>query len=193
VLPSAYTNENPFSTHEIEFHLQKTNPRKSGKRISIKQPMETTHPATMATLNDVAVLVFNPYPNPPEASIPKETPCRIYYLNDKQSSLFIKKQNKQGKYVESIQHYLDPKSLKTATGVANLKGVKGVWVDEDPTTRAFPHHLISYNRPYQQTWGNQPLYGNVFIILSKKAWEALPEDKRLDDLAVLELTLQPTA
>jgi len=143
-------------------------------------------------MNDIAVIVYNPSPNPPEADIPKETPCRLYYLSPKQSELFIKKQNKQGKYVESVKRYLDPNSIKTATGIANLKGVSDIWVDEDPTTRAFPHHLISYGKDYQRTWGNSPLYGNVFVCLSKKAWEALPEDKRLDDLAVLELTLQPT-
>ena len=120
------------------------------------------------------------------------TPCRIFYLSPKQTTLFIQKQNKDGHYVESVKRYLDARSLKTTTGIAKLAGIADVWVDDDPTTRAFPHHLLTYNEDYQRMWGNSPLYGNVFVCLTKKGWEALPEEKRIkDDLSVLRLTLQP--
>jgi hypothetical protein len=148
--------------------------------------------AELSTREDAVVLTFNPYPNPPEATIPSnaDTPSRIYCLSDKQSDLFLKTINQRGQYIESIKRHLDPTSLKTAVGVKTLVGISDVWVDEDPTTRDFPHHLISYNSAYQRTWGNSPLYGNVFVVFSKKAWEALPEEKRLTDEQVKELTLQ---
>lgn len=145
------------------------------------------------THNDIVVLRF-PTPAIP-ADIPSnaDTPSRIYCLSDKQSELFIKTINKRGQYIESVKRYLDPTSLKTAVGVSDLKGIKDVWMDEDPSTRDFPHRLISFNKDYQRLWGDQPLYGNVFVIFSKKAYEALPAEKKLTDDQVKELTLQSTA
>ena len=116
----------------------------------------------------------------------------IYFLTNKQSEAFIKRQNKDGHYVESVKRYLDPKSLKEATGLETLTGIKDVWVDDDPATRSFPHHLIAYNEAYTRQWGIQPLYGNVFVIVSDKVWNSLPAEKRKTDDEVKTLSLQPT-
>jgi hypothetical protein len=116
---------------------------------------------------------------------------QIYFLNAKQADIFIKEQNQKGCYVESVKRYLDPKSLKAATGLTSMTGISDVWADDEPNTREHPHHLISYNAEYQAHWGDQPLYGNIFVIVSKKVWDALPADKRKTDDEVKTLTLQP--
>lgn len=152
-----------FHTLPSTFHIQKT---------KADYTNETHSPNTMDT---------------------SSTPARVYCLSPKQSELFITTINKRRQYVEPVKRHLDPESLKSAVGVSTLVGIKDVWVDEDPMTRGFPHHLISYNAPYQREWGNSPLYGNVFVILSKKAWEGLPAEKRLTDDQVKELTLQPVS
>ena len=120
------------------------------------------------------------------------TNSSIYFLSPKQETLFFQTQNSQHHYLESVKRYLDPKSVKEATGLTSMVGVKDILVDDDPTTRQFPHHLMLYNDAYRRTWGNQPLYGNVFVVLSKTAWNNLPPSKQLTDDQVRALTLQPT-
>jgi len=121
-----------------------------------------------------------------KAMTPKSS---VFFLAPKQFPLFVETQNAQHKYVESIKRHLDPKSIKAATGLTSLVGVSHVLVDED--TRSFPHRLMRFNDAYRSTWGDQPLYGNVFVVLSKTAWNNLPEDKKLTDDDVRALTLQP--
>lgn len=113
----------------------------------------------------------------------------IFFLSSKQSDLFIKATIKRKQYVEGIKRHLDSDSIKSATGLTTLVGLSDVWVDEEPD-RTAPHHLISYNESYQRIWGDAPLYGNVLIILSQKAWDALPAEKRLTDARVAELNLK---
>lgn len=175
-----------------------TTPRSSHQPATMPRTLvditnETLRNLGMAELpkrEDTIVIRF-PTPAIP-ADIPSnaDTPSRLYYLTDKQSDLFLTTINKRGQYIESIKRYLDPQSLKTATGISDLKGIKDVWMDEDPRTRDFPHRLISFNKDYQRNWGDQPLYGNVFIVVGKKAYEALPAEKKLTDDQVKELTLQ---
>lgn len=113
----------------------------------------------------------------------------IFFLSSKQSSIFLDANIKRKQYVEGVKRYLDPESIKSATGLSTLVGLSDVWVDEEPD-RTAPHHLIAYTKSYQRTWGDAPLYGNVLIILSQKAWEALPAEKRLTDARVAELNLK---
>ena len=112
----------------------------------------------------------------------------IYCLSTAQSQLFLTAYNKQRKYVESIKNHLDGDSLKSAVGASTLVGLKDVWVAEEPNKEA-AHHLISYNAEYQSCWGNRPIFGNVVVIFSPKAWAALPADKRLTDDAVKAIQL----
>ena len=152
-----------------------------------------TEAATRTIMNhpvfgEVAVITM------PSTPIPKAmtTNSSLYFLGPKQFSLFLETQNSQRKYVESVKRHLDPKSIKEATGLTSLVGVSDIIMDEDPSTRSFPHRLMRFNDAYRRTWGDQPLYGNVFVVLSKNAWSNLPESKKLTDEQVRALTLQPT-
>jgi hypothetical protein len=154
----------------------------------------TTEAATRTIMNhpvfgDVVVVKM------PTPAIPTTmtTNSSIYFLERKQLTLFVQTQNAQGKYVEGIKRHLDPKSIKEATGLTSLVGVSEIVMDDDPTTRSFPHRLMRFNDAYRRTWGDQPLYGNVFVVLSKTAWNNLPASKQLTDDQVRALTLQPTA
>jgi len=150
-------------------------------------------------MNTTSTTILHPFFGPvrlvkaPTPAIPATmtTSPSVYFLGPTQYSLFVKTQNAQRKYVADVKRHLDNKSIKEATGLSSLVGVMNVIVDDEPA-RDFPHRMMRYNDSYQQTWGNQPLYGNMFVVLSKNAWNNLPESKKLSDEQVQALTLQPT-
>jgi hypothetical protein len=103
----------------------------------------------------------------------------IFYINKKDFSNWIKTQNKNNIYAEDIQRYLDKESIKATTGLAKLAGVSNVLVDEDGTAKGLPKsRVLRYNEDYERTWGNVPLYGNVVLVLTDKAYKDLAEDKK---------------
>ena len=120
----------------------------------------------------------------------KEEMATLYFLTNKQSEMFLHRQNRRRHYVASIKRHIDPESFKTATGLPTMVGVKDIWVNETSDYN-HRHRLLSYNQKYRSQWGDTPLYGNVFVIVSNKVWDTLPADKKKTDDEVKRLTLSP--
>lgn len=110
----------------------------------------------------------------------------VYRITRKMAEKVVPMLNKQDIYVENIDHYLNKTELKRVAGVANAKNISGVYVNED-RREGTAHHLLPYNDEYQGNWGNQPVYGNVIIILGPKAYNDLPAELKTTDISTITL------
>ena len=116
----------------------------------------------------------------------------ITFVNSKQIEKFMKKQNAKRVWIENIKDYLNKKHFKGMTGLTTMTGVKAVWVDEEGKLKNLPSsHLIHYTDEYNAfSHPGQPfqkIYGNVFVEVSKKVWDALPADKKKTDEEILAM------
>ena len=111
----------------------------------------------------------------------KISEAKIYYVSRATAEKVVHKLNEKGVFVESIQRHLEKASLKRVTGLKSLAGISGVYVSEEREGRV-AHNLLPYNQEFQKHWGNQPIYGNVLIVLGQKAYNSLPSGVATTDV-----------
>jgi hypothetical protein len=110
----------------------------------------------------------------------------VYRISRKMAEKAVPLLNDKDIYVEDILHYLNKDAVKRVAGLTNAKGISSVYVGEDRKAGT-AHHLLPYNEDYQRTWGNQAVYGNVIIILSDKAYNELPAERKTTDITTITL------
>ena len=103
----------------------------------------------------------------------------VYRINRKMADKLVPRLNKSDIYVESIDYYLDKDILKQVAGVPNAKGISSVYVNESRVGKV-AHRTLRYNNTY--CGGDQPIYGNIVIVLGPKAYDALPAELKTTDV-----------
>jgi hypothetical protein len=104
--------------------------------------------------------------------------AQVYRISKTQVDKLVPILNDKDIYVENIKHYLNKSQVKRASGVKSASSVSGVYVSEERRGLT-AHHAIEYNDEYKRNWGNQPIYGNILIVVSDKAYATLPAEQRM--------------
>ena len=89
-------------------------------------------------------------------------------------------------YFEDVTRYLNKQLLKRITVPGLNRMPLGVIVNETRLAGT-AHHLLSYNYEYQNLWGNQPLYGNIIIVLRDKTYNELPAELKTTDITAIRM------
>ena len=107
----------------------------------------------------------------------------VYRMTRKMAREAFSKLNDKGIYLSCIKTYLDKDTLRDVVGT-KLTGVSSVYVCDDrrimPKNRK--HNLLSFNKEYTKYHGQQPIYGNIIIILGDKTYHNLPEGLKTIDI-----------
>jgi hypothetical protein len=110
----------------------------------------------------------------------------VFRITRKMAERVVPLLNDKDIYVENIQRHLNTDTLKRVAGLTNAKGISSVYVSEDRKAGT-AHHILPYNDEYQRNWGNQPVYGNVIIVLGEKAYNDLPAELKTTDITTITL------
>ena len=107
----------------------------------------------------------------------------VYRMTSKMAREAFSKLNDKGIYLNCIKTYLDKDRLRDVAGT-KLTGVSNVYLCDDrrimPENRR--HYLLSFNKEYTKYHGQQPIYGNIIIILGDKTYHNLPEGLKTIDI-----------
>ena len=89
-------------------------------------------------------------------------------------------------WFEDIKRYLNEQFLKRITFPGLNRMPLGVIVNS-VRQAGTAHHLLPYNYEYQNIWGNQPLYGNIIIVLRDKTYNELPAELKTTDITTIRM------
>jgi hypothetical protein len=105
----------------------------------------------------------------------------VFRVNRKQVSKIVPRLNKSDIWVESIGRYLDQAALARLVGVPRSTSISAVYVSENREGR-LEHRTVPYNEEYARIWGDQPIFGNMIVVLGEKSYNALPEHLKTTDI-----------
>ena len=124
-------------------------------------------------------------PRPPTTAHPARILCKmsVFRVNKKMLMTLVNKLNDSQIYVEDLKSYVNKDALK-ALALVPLNSIYGVFVCESGIRRGLPpNHILPFADDYA-AGPTYPIYGNIIICYSDKAWEALPSQLKSDINAV---------
>jgi hypothetical protein len=113
-----------------------------------------------------------------------ETKTKIFIAPSSLESKIYEKANNNDTYLQDLSHYIDKKHMKEVYGINDLRHIRSILVNDERD--GAPHYKIKYNKSYTDFWGNQPIYGNVVIVLSDKAYRLCNNELKTDNLEDIE-------
>jgi hypothetical protein len=96
----------------------------------------------------------------------------IYIITKKMMSPVLKRLNSNDVWIEGLINYIDKKHLATHLNLNKVSSISGVYVNEERAGKT-PYNNLRYNEDFQKRWGNQPIYGNVIVIVGEATYDTL--------------------
>lgn len=94
--------------------------------------------------------------------------------------------NSQDIYLEDIKRHLNKQFLMRIASPGLNRMPLGVYVNSIRQAGT-AHHLLPYNYEYQNEWGNQPLYGNIIMMVRDKTYNELPAELKTTDITTIRM------
>jgi len=110
----------------------------------------------------------------------------VYRISRKMANNAIPLLNKKRMFVDDIVNYVNKDAVKRVAGITNATGISSVYVG-DNRKAGTAHFLLPYNDEYQRGCGNQPVYGNIIIVLGEKTYNELADNLKTTDITTITL------